>query len=47
MSKGKGEFMVGVNGNVNLHSWSLEATSVPKGERRAYRRGEERGLGRL
>ncbi|KAL0822881.1 hypothetical protein Bca101_046561 [Brassica carinata] len=29
--KEKGEFMVGVNGNVNLHSWSLEATSVPKG----------------
>ncbi|KAG2329042.1 hypothetical protein Bca4012_021341 [Brassica carinata] len=33
MLTGKGdEFMVGVNGNVNLHSWSLEARSVPKGE---------------
>ncbi|KAG2257935.1 hypothetical protein Bca52824_077229 [Brassica carinata] len=35
MLKGKGEFMVGVKsyvGNVNLHSWSLEARSVPKGE---------------
>ncbi|XP_009116095.1 L-type lectin-domain containing receptor kinase VIII.2 [Brassica rapa] len=36
MLKGKGdEFMVGVKsygGSLNLHSWSLEARSVPKGE---------------
>lgn len=34
MLKGDSEFMVGVKaygGNVNLHSWSLEARSVPKG----------------